>query len=148
MKKLLVLILSFTIATGGFAQEKGNGKDKKSKDKSYKHSNKSHGRQEKDDENNTELFGRKKEKSSHKRDDDSWKKDGDYENHGGKYSKNQPAKVREAFDRDYPNARDVRWTKNKGNWTATFHTGGLFNRRIKASYHANGEKINAFTTRK
>jgi hypothetical protein len=50
MKKLLVLILSFTIATGGFAQEKGNGKDKKSKDKSYKHSNKSHGRQEKDDE--------------------------------------------------------------------------------------------------
>lgn len=52
-------------------------------------------------------------------------------------SKNQPAKVRQAFQRDYPNAINVRWTKCRGDWTATF-SGGLF--RSTAVYHANGDR--------
>jgi hypothetical protein len=52
-------------------------------------------------------------------------------------SKNQPAKVRSSFQRDYPNAVNVRWTKCRGDWTATF-SGGLFH--STAVYHANGER--------
>lgn len=54
-----------------------------------------------------------------------------------KPSKNQPAKVRAAFQRDYPNAVNVRWTKCRGDWTATFN-GAIF--RSTAVYHANGER--------
>ena len=54
-----------------------------------------------------------------------------------KPSKNQPAKVRASFQRDYPNARNVRWTKCRGDWTATF-SGGLFH--STAVYHANGQR--------
>lgn len=55
----------------------------------------------------------------------------------GKYSKNQPAKVRAAFQRDYPNAGNVEWTKYRGDWTATFNSGWG---RSTAIYHANGER--------
>ncbi|HEX4875819.1 MAG TPA: hypothetical protein VFV31_04055, partial [Chitinophagaceae bacterium] len=55
----------------------------------------------------------------------------------GKPSKNQPAKVRSSFQRDYPNAMNVRWTKCRGDWTTTF-SGGLF--RSTAVYHANGDR--------
>jgi hypothetical protein len=54
-----------------------------------------------------------------------------------KSSKNQPAKVRASFQRDYPNALNVRWTKCRGDWTATF-SGSLF--RSTAVYHANGDR--------
>lgn len=56
----------------------------------------------------------------------------------GKASKNQPAKVREAFMRDYPNATNVVWSKYRGDWTATFGT-GVFGTRT-AVYHANGQR--------
>lgn len=56
----------------------------------------------------------------------------------GKPSKNQPAKVRQAFMRDYPNATNVVWSKYRGDWTATFGS-GLFGSRT-AVYHANGER--------
>jgi hypothetical protein len=55
----------------------------------------------------------------------------------GKASKNQPAKVRAAFARDYPNASGVTWSKYRGNWTATFNNGAT---RSTAVYHANGER--------
>jgi hypothetical protein len=55
----------------------------------------------------------------------------------GKVSKNQPAKVREAFVRDYPNATGVSWSKYQGNWTASFTSGVT---RSTAVYHANGER--------
>lgn len=57
-------------------------------------------------------------------------------NHGNK-SSHQPAKVMAAFQRDYPNARNVTWGKYRGDWTATFGN-GLF--RSTAVYHANGER--------
>jgi hypothetical protein len=56
---------------------------------------------------------------------------------GSQPSKNQPAKVRQAFQRDYPNATNVYWTKYRGDWTATFGNGIW---RSTAIYHANGER--------
>jgi hypothetical protein len=53
-------------------------------------------------------------------------------------SKNQPAKVRDAFYRDYPGATNVVWSKYRGDWTATFGS-GLFGTRT-AVYHANGQR--------
>lgn len=58
-------------------------------------------------------------------------------NGAGKASKNQPAKVRAAFARDYPNATSVTWSKYQGDWTATFNQGTT---RSTAVYHANGER--------
>ena len=45
--------------------------------------------------------------------------------------------MRSAFQRDYPNATNVYWTKYRGDWTATFGN-GLY--RSTAIYHANGER--------
>ena len=124
MKHILTLLLSFTIVTAGLAQGNGNGKNKNKKDKSQKHANKSDDRYEND---NTGIFGG--------------------QNNGvnqGKVSKNQPAKVRTAFQRDYPYASNVTWTKNQGTWTATFNNGGIFNTRTSATYHANGQRRDAY----
>lgn len=55
----------------------------------------------------------------------------------GKPSKNQPAKVRAAFTRDYPMAVNVRWTKCRGDWTATFANGPFMSTAV---YHANGDR--------
>lgn len=55
----------------------------------------------------------------------------------GKISKNQPAKVRQNFQRDYPLAVNVRWTKCRGDWTATFGNGIFLSTAI---YHANGDR--------
>lgn len=63
--------------------------------------------------------------------------DGIGNNNCVKPSKNQPAKVRAAFQRDYPTAINVRWTKCRGDWTATF-SGGFI--RSTAVYHANGDR--------
>ena len=52
-------------------------------------------------------------------------------------SKNQPAKVSAAFQKDYPNAGNVSWSKYRGDWTASFGN-GLY--RSTAVYHANGER--------
>src|SRR5687768_7656832 len=43
----------------------------------------------------------------------------------GKSSKNQPKKVQAALLRDYPGARNIAWSKYKGDYTATF-TNGVF----------------------
>jgi hypothetical protein len=56
----------------------------------------------------------------------------------GKTTKNQPAKVRQAFQRDYPNAGNVIWSKYRGDWTATFGS-GIFGSST-AVYHANGQR--------
>lgn len=65
--------------------------------------------------------------------------DGTKDKDGGspKYSKNQPAKVRVAFEKDYPNAAGVSWSKYRGDWTATFNNGIV---RSVAVYHANGQR--------
>jgi hypothetical protein len=58
-------------------------------------------------------------------------------NVNGKYSKNQPSNVTASFQRDYPYAKNVTWSKYKGDWTASFGN-GIY--RSTAVYHANGQR--------
>lgn len=117
MKKVFTLLFAAAISFSSLAQGNGNGKSKgKSKDKSEKQG-----------------------------------KNGTYDNEAvahpettvSKGSKNQPAKVRSAFLRDYPNAGNVVWSKYQGDWTATFRN-GIY--RSTAVYHANGERRDTRTT--
>ena len=115
MKKNLLLFIAISIALTGMAQgnSQGKGNGKKKDKKSY------------------EKNGKDKKGQD---DDDVWN---GAASSTGKLSKNQPAKVREAFSRDYPNAGNVVWSKYRGDWTATFNSGLG---RSTAIYHANGER--------
>lgn len=92
----------------------------------------------------TDNPGKSKDKEKNKKNDNTQNDEHDRKVWDGigdkscmKPSKNQPAKVRASFQRDYPNALNVRWTKCRGDWTATF-SGSLF--RSTAVYHANGDR--------
>ncbi|HUR67276.1 MAG TPA: hypothetical protein VMZ03_13080 [Chitinophagaceae bacterium] len=126
MKKITLLIVSVVVAVslGAQGNSGGKGKDKqKDKEKTSKS-----GKQ-----------GNSKEKDNKVRDDDHDRKvwDGIGDNNCMKPSRNQPAKVRAAFQRDYPRANNVTWTKCRGDWTASFN--GVFFRST-AVYHANGDR--------
>ena len=45
--------------------------------------------------------------------------------------------MRAAFQRDYPNATHVRWSKYRGDWTASFGNGITSSTAV---YHANGQR--------
>jgi len=129
MKKIIISAIAILIAFTGMAQSKSQGKghNKDKSDKYSKHSNKHQdnnkdGRYDRNDDN-----------------DDVYRNDN---KHNGKYAKNQPAKVRAAFHRDYPNASNVTWTKNSGNWTASFPN-GIY--RVNATYSSNGQRLNSNT---
>jgi len=129
MKRILFLLtalaFSVTILAQGKSGDKGKGKDKNNPPGVSKPGG------------NDKAKGNDKEK---KELDDHNKKiwEGTSDKSGGpKFSKNQPAKVRGAFQRDYPNATNVYWTKYRGDWTATFGNGIW---RSTAIYHANGER--------
>lgn len=129
MKKILAVILCSTISV--FAMSQGNSGNKgKQKDKLpvEKHENDKAEKVNKDKANDN-----KAKENDH--DNKVW--DGIGDASCMKPSKNQPAKVRAAFQRDYPNAINARWTKCRGDWTATFN-GSIF--RSTAVYHANGER--------
>lgn len=133
MKKILMMVAMIFTAVTLFSQgntgNKGKSKNNNTpaqtdnpvnaKDKSGKKGDKVKSDKEKNDEHDRKVW------------------DGVGDNSCMKPSKNQPAKVRAAFQRDYPNAGNVRWTKCRGDWTATF-SGSLF--RSTAVYHANGER--------
>lgn len=107
-------------------QEHGNGKNK------VKDKNKG---KEEDDKDNGEKYKQEKAKND-EHDRKVW--DGVEGTDGcGKLSKKQPAKVRSSFKQDYPNAMNVRWSKCRGDWTASFGN-GVF--QSTAIYHANGER--------
>ncbi len=134
MKKITLMAALVFMGMGAIAQNngKGNGKANKS----------NNGKNEKVD-----VTGRQKgnTKAKDRRWDDDDDRNGRYENNrgnqgNGKYSKNVPTRVHQAFYNDYPNARDVSWTKNRGTWTAHFD-GGLFGGTRSATYHANGNRI-------
>jgi hypothetical protein len=135
MKKIVLLLTAFTISLSILAQgnsdNKGKGKDKSATEKS-KGNDKAKG---KDKADKDKADKEKKEKADH--DSKIWEGTSDKGGGGPKASKNQPAKVRQAFQRDYPNATNVYWTKYRGDWTATFGN-GVF--RSTAVYHANGER--------
>lgn len=117
MKKILFLATAVVLSVSGIAQGKSQGKGKaKAK---------------------TQQAGKAK-KSSSIADYSRTVWGGTNSGNGPKISKNQPAKVSAAFQRDYPGATNVSWSKYRGDWTATFGS-GLFGSRT-AVYHANGER--------
>ncbi|MFZ1527646.1 MAG: hypothetical protein WAT19_02785 [Ferruginibacter sp.] len=129
MKKYLLLFaISAGLSLGAVAQNE-QGKDhgkSHNKEKKEKHNDDNHG--EYDDNGGQQKHGSKNHDN----------------NRGGKYAKNAPAKVREAFNRDFPNATAVSWTKNRNIWTASF-SGSIFGTR-QASYTANGTRVNKNST--
>jgi len=122
MKKIIFILTAILFSISVFAQgNSGKGKDKQ-KDKGNASQTGNPGNSEdkaKNDEHDRKVW------------------DGIGDNSCMKPSKNQPAKVRSAFQRDYPFAVNVRWTKCRGDWTATFN-GLIF--RSTAVYHANGDR--------
>ena len=123
MKQLLMLLLASILSIATSAQGNGQGKGK-GNSKSENTANKNNGK-DKD----------AKDRTDHEK--KVW--EGTYTNSadGPKPSKNQPAKVRAAFQRDYPNATNVYWSKYRGDWTATFRSGLWMSTAV---YHANGDR--------
>lgn len=72
-----------------------------------------------------------------------WEGTKDNDGGGPKVSKNQPAKVRAAFQRDYPYVGYVSWSKYRGDWTATFSNGAFVSTAV---YHANGQRRDTRTS--
>ena len=133
MKKILLLSLSALLFTGAFAQKGKNGNNGKGKQNKEYHQKKNRSN---DGDYRTSNRDRD-EQWDRNRNDDRY----DNSNNNGKYSKNAPAKVREAFYDDYPNASNVSWTKDRGYWTAHFG-GGLFNAGNRtATYKAKGQRV-------
>jgi hypothetical protein len=134
MKKIALLLTAFTISISILAQ--GNSDKNKDKNKSNPSSTAKPAKDDKAKGNDkVKADKEKKEKANH--DTKIWEGTSDKSGGGPKASKNQPAKVRQAFQRDYPNATNVYWTKYRGDWTATFGN-GIY--RSTAVYHANGER--------
>lgn len=127
MKKFLLIITAFIFSLTIMAQgNSDNGKDKSKNEKSAK---------QKSIEQKEREAKEKKIQNEHSK--KIWDGTSDKGYKGPIPSKNQPAKVSAAFQRDYPNARSVSWGKYRGDWTATFGN-GLF--MSTALYHANGER--------
>lgn len=135
MKKILFLLIAAAISLSVSAQgnSQGKGKDKdKGKPATTDQSNSGKDNSKGPDKEKEEK--EKKEKADH--DKKVWA--GTSSKSGGPLpSKNQPAKVRAAFQRDYPNAGSVSWSKYRGDWTATFRNGAFWSTAV---YHANGER--------
>jgi len=126
MKKFLLvitgLVFSLVMIGQGNSIDKGKGKNKSKNEKSVTN------------RNSEQIAKEKKVKEEHSK--KIW--EGTFSGvNGPKPSMNQPARVRAAFQRDYPNATIVSWSKYRGDWTATFGN-GLF--MSTALYHANGER--------
>ena len=138
MKKFLLFIAVTSLGFGAMAQ--GNGHGKKNKNKQEKHNGNKHNddddRYDRNDQNNRNNDGVYRNNNGN---DDRY--DNRNNNGNGKYSKNTPRRVSDAFYNDYPNASNVSWTKDRGVWTARFNSGGIFGGNNTASYQANGQRV-------
>ena len=129
MKKFLLVVTGFILSLTVIAQadksDNAKGKNKSKETKTAKQETEQKQKEAKD----------KKQHDEHNK--KIWDGTSDKGGKGPVLSKNQPAKVRAAFQRDYPNAGNVTWYKYRGDWTASFGN-GLF--MSTAVYHANGER--------
>jgi hypothetical protein len=138
MKKIILMLLAATISLCLFAQggDKGNGKTKNNVSSAVDHGN-SQKDKEKNKEKDKKVKGDSPGQMAREKDHDIKVWEGVGDKSCMKLSKNQPAKVTQSFQHDYPHAFNVQWTKCRGDWTATFN-GGIF--RSTAVYHANGDR--------
>lgn len=129
MKKIILMSIAFALSISIIAQANNQGKSK------------GKGKSEKTEKNNEKGEKDKKDRMDHEQ--KVW--DGTYtkQSAGPLPSKNQPAKVRAAFQRDYPNATGVYWSKYRGDWTATFRNGIWMSTAV---YHANGDRRDTRTS--
>ena len=130
MKKFFLLSIGFIFSLTMIAQgnsDNGKGNDKSKNEKTAKQVN---------SEQKEKEAKEKKHQDEHNR--KIWDGTSDNSGKGPMPSKNQPTKVRTAFQRDYPNAGNVSWSKYRGDWTASFGNGLYY--RSTAVYHANGER--------
>ncbi len=142
MKKLFLLSIAAAISFGALAQNKNSNKHKGKDQKHKSHKNKNRG----DDDRRDVDYPRDPRDDRYdndRRDDrnDNDRRDNRYENDRSS-NKNMPRKVRDAFQRDYPNASNVSWTKDRGVWTANFRRSGVFGGNNTVSYRANGQRVN------
>jgi hypothetical protein len=138
MKHLLFIFAAVLISLNSAAQGNSGGKGKDKQKSSQGSSQKTDGGgvgngKSKNKENKPDK--EEKEKKDHE--NKVWDGTHNDDNDGPKPSKNQPAKVRAAFARDYPNVQNVTWSKYRGDWTATFRNGVFTSTAV---YHANGER--------
>ena len=124
MKKFFLLstgiIFSLTMIAQGNS-DNGKGNDKSKNEKTAKQVNSEQKEKKQQDEHYRKI----------------WDGTSDNSGKGPMPSKNQPTKVRTAFQRDYPNAGNVSWSKYRGDWTASFGNGLYWSTAV---YHANGER--------
>jgi len=129
MKKFFLLstgfIFSLIMIAQGNSNNNGKEKDKSKNEKPVKQGS----REQKEKEANE-----KKQQEHNKK---IWAGTSDKNGKGPIPSKNQPTKVSTAFQRDYPNAVNVSWSKYRGDWTASFGNGLYWSTAV---YHANGER--------
>lgn len=138
MKKIITLSVCLGMSILVFAQgNSGKNKDKQKNNPSAQQDNP--GQSDHGNSGNKDKDNKTKNKDAKQREDEHDRKvwDGIGDNSCMKPSKNQPAKVRAAFQRDFPNVMNVRWTKCRGDWTATFDRLPF---RSTAVYHANGDR--------
>lgn len=140
MKKIITVSLCLMMATLVIAQ--GNNGKNKEKDKQKNNPSAQQGNPGQSDPGNSGSNKQNKNQNNNEakqREEDHDRKvwDGIGDKSCMKPSKNQPAKVRAAFQRDFPYAMNVRWTKCRGDWTATFDRLPF---RSTAVYHANGDR--------
>lgn len=83
------------------------------------------------------IFLGKSDTKGKTNDDVIWEGTMDHDGGGPKESKNQPAKVRSSFNKEFPNATAVSWSKYRGDWTASFKNGMFYSTAV---YHANGNR--------
>jgi len=129
MKKFFLLSTAFIFSLTMIAQgssDNGKGNDKSKNEKAAKQGSSGQKEKEANEKNQQEEHNKK-----------VWDGTSDKNGKGPVPSKNQPAKVRSAFQRDYPGATNVSWSKYRGDWTASFGNGFY---RSTALYHANGER--------
>ena len=130
MKKFFLLstgfIFSLMMIAQGNSNDNGKGNDKSKNEKTTK--------QVSSEQKEKEAKEKKQQDEHNKK---IWAGTSDKNGKAPMASKNQPAKVRAAFQRDYPNATNVSWSKYRGDWTANFGN-GLY--RSTAVYHANGQR--------
>jgi hypothetical protein len=139
MRKTIMFLLAIAIGTSLLAQ-KGNDKSKDEnakKDARETVLGKEKGKGNTSSDKSKSNSDNKTAKSKGNNDNAIWDGTKDTDGGGPKPSKNQPAKVRSAFAKDYPNAANVSWSKYRGDWTATFSNGIT---KSTAVYHANGQR--------
>ena len=116
MKKLFLLstgfIFSLSMIAQGNSNDNGKEKDKSKNEKPVK--------QGSSQQKEKEAHEKKQQEEHNKK---IWSGTSDKNGKGPIPSKNQPSKVSAAFQRDYPNAANVSWSKYRGDWTASFGNG-------------------------